>query len=232
MTPAYALLPITGRQIAPSLPAHSGLSIRVLISLSLTLVRINNKRRFQVVASTAKYLRRQRLDDRRALTSSLHLPLRLHQTLIAALSVTLVLFTQMSCHGIDPAELEFTRHPPIKADLIGAWTPTPSSIKEMRERGKYEISRHELNLHADGSFSMTNMPDWWQDPRGESGRGFKSGLGTWGIYNDHGDWVVTLDFADHFRAMVHLRHQKPPYLMHVMLGDPDTGHAMLLEKVQ
>ena len=150
---------------------------------------------------------------------------------LGLLGLAFAMLTQLSCHGIDLAELEFTRQQPSKPDLIGKWVPTAASITDMMKQGGYTISKHELDLRPDGSFSLINMPDWWNDPRGESRGNFESGSGNWEVYNDHGNWVVNLDFVNHFRAPLHLRHQKPPYLIHIMLGDPDTGHAMLLERV-
>lgn len=141
--------------------------------------------------------------------------------------------TLAACHGIQWSEVDFTRHQPSKTDLIGRWVPTPASLKDMRERGGYTISRHELDLHADGTFSVTNMPDWWSSFGGESHRILQSGSGVWTIQQEDDGvavWVIQLDFADHHRISLNLRHQKPRYLIHVMLGDPDTGRAMLLQQ--
>jgi hypothetical protein len=59
---------------------------------------------------------------------------------------------------------------------------------------------------------------------------FRSAAGIWKVQEEDNNWIINLDFPDHFRATVHLRHQKPPHQIHIMMGDPDTWHAMLLEK--
>jgi hypothetical protein len=141
--------------------------------------------------------------------------------------------TLSGCHGINPSELDLTRQRPSKADLVGQWVPTSASLKDMKERGGYRISKHELDLHTDGSFLVINMPDWWDSIRDESRRGFESGSGTWGIHGRDGRavWVVDLYFTDRHLVSLNLRHQKPLYLLQIMLGDPDnTDYVMLLEK--
>jgi hypothetical protein len=103
----------------------------------------------------------------------------------------------------------------------------------MKERGGYTISRHEFDLHADGSFSVLKMPDWLDSFRGESRRGFESGSGRWTVRRKYGDgaWIVDLTFADHHEVSLNLRHQKPPYLLQIMLGDPDNSDdVMVLER--
>ncbi len=64
---------------------------------------------------------------------------------------------------IDWKEINFTRTKPEIKDIIGTWTPTADTLKDIRERGKYPEAKHELILKNDGTFSMINMPDWWSN---------------------------------------------------------------------
>lgn len=148
-------------------------------------------------------------------------------------SVAVFAMALVACHGIQWSELDFTRHRPSRADLIGKWVPTPVSLRDMKERGGYAISKHELDLHADGTFSVINMPDWWNNFGGESHRTLQSGSGVWSVQQEDDGvavWLIYLDFVDRHRISLNLRHQKPPYSIHIMLGDPDTGRAMLLKQ--
>jgi hypothetical protein len=77
--------------------------------------------------------------------------------------------------GIEWSELSYTRKKPNQRDVIGTWVPTAATIKDLQERGRYVVSRHELTLRADGTFVIVNMPDWWTDGFGESKKGFESG---------------------------------------------------------
>jgi len=150
----------------------------------------------------------------------------------AAILATLLL-GGCSC-GIELSELTFTRTKPDRSDLVGTWIPTANTIKDMKERGGYAISNHELTLQVDGSFTMTNMPDWWTDGFGESKTNFVSGSGTWELDEEKivRNWKVWRIFlkSPEFGTSIHVRKQKPPYLIHITLGDPDSGLSMLFER--
>jgi hypothetical protein len=158
------------------------------------------------------------------------------QECLSPFVIVVALLILQSCHGVDLGELQFTRRQPSKADLIGKWVPTPKSLREMKERDGLTISKHELDLHADGSFSATNMSDWWGDFGGESRMILQSGLGAWDTWdiqsvNDGFTvWVINLDFLNRHRVPLHLRRQNPPYLIYIYVGDPDSGGAILLER--
>ena len=136
--------------------------------------------------------------------------------------------------GSEWRELTFTKTKPEKSNLVGTWVPTSATLKDMQNRGKYSISKHELILRSDGSFSLINMPDWWTDGFGVSKKGFESGSGTWDvIQEDQGilgkTWEVKLDFPTYWTSL-NLLHQSPPYLIHIYIGDPDSGNAMIFER--
>jgi hypothetical protein len=139
-------------------------------------------------------------------------------------------------NGFEWSELSWTRTKPNLSDLVGTWVPTDATIKDMKEQGGYTISVHHLILRADGTFEMTNMPDWWKDGFGKSKKGLESGLGNWQLHEDPqgpwSAWAVELQFPDNSVVLnqIHVRRQKPPYLLHVTIGDPDSGHVMLFEK--
>ena len=82
-------------------------------------------------------------------------------------------------NGIEWSELSFTREKPNRTDVIGTWVPTAATINDLKQRGGYVISKHELVLRADGTFAMVNMPDWWSDGFGQSKKTFESGSGKW-----------------------------------------------------
>jgi hypothetical protein len=136
-------------------------------------------------------------------------------------------------NGIEWSELSYTRKKPNQADVIGTWVPTATTVKDLREVGGYVISKHELILRADGTFTMVNMPDWWSG-RNEPKKGFESGSGKWQLLQDNNVWTVwdiELDFSEFVVAnAIHLQRQKPPYLLHITVGDPDSGHYMLFER--
>jgi hypothetical protein len=146
--------------------------------------------------------------------------------------VGLVLLLLLS--GCELSELTFTRARPNREDLVGTWTPTSETIKDMKGRGGYPISNLELVLNGDGTFSLANMPDWWLDGFGDSHAKLFSTSGKWELMPDEDVWTVwtlELEFPPHtVHDGIHVTRQKPPYLLQFTLGDPDSSHCMLFEK--
>jgi len=126
--------------------------------------------------------------------------------------------------------LDFTRDEPAGADVVGKWIPVTGHLSQAGASG---IPEREIDLRKDGSFSVVDLPTSPEVP-GVSARGLLTGSGVWHLDKDldgYTVWVINLDFASHHREMVHLRRQKPPYLIHIFIGDPDSGQAALFERV-
>lgn len=129
---------------------------------------------------------------------------------------------------------DYTRVQPRREDLTGTWLPTPDTISDMRRRGRYEISNHELRLQSDGAFSIKNVPDWVHDVEGRSHQKLESGSGKWTLsWEDYGSmkYVVYLAFSDGGHLTFHLCHQARPYLLRYGIGDPDSGNSLAFERL-
>jgi hypothetical protein len=128
------------------------------------------------------------------------------------------------------------RKKPAREDIVGVWVPTPSSLQKMQEEGMYEISTHTLAFKKDGTFVMTNMPDWWINSFGESAGGFYSGSGTWEITKDRGRWEIRVHFTslpgyrNGLTTSFNLSGQESPYRIYLYLGDPDSYRVMVFER--
>lgn len=152
----------------------------------------------------------------------------------AALLLVLSCAACLNNPPINPAELNFTWRRPAESDLVGTWVPTKDTLDDIRTRGGYATTNHELVLRQDGTLSLSNMPDWWIDDSGESRHALDSGSGTWRLVKD-GSWQVDLTLnafrgSSSFGVRLNLRRQRPPYLIHIFVGDPDEWHAMLFER--
>jgi hypothetical protein len=124
---------------------------------------------------------------------------------------------------------------PDRLDLIGTWIIDQATVKDMRMRGKYEVSRPtEIVLRADDTFEMINLPDWYQDVSGKSHGGLVSLSGKWRLNGDNGFWRVGLDVPTQFAPYFDLREPRyksqPRYLLEIVLGDPDSGERMTFLK--
>ena len=142
-------------------------------------------------------------------------------------------FLLVGCPMVDLKELRFTRERPAESDIVGTWRATADTATEIRGRGRYPTADYELDLRADHTFSMRNMPDWWRDGFGESHGQLESGEGTWELHagdNVWQIWMIRLRFPSGVIS-VNLYRQRPPYLIFVRVGDPNSGDAMFFERV-
>ena len=147
-------------------------------------------------------------------------------------SVIILALLLTACPAVDWKELRFTRHKPAEGDLVGVWRATPETVKYLRARGHFPAASPELVLHADHTFSMHNMPDWWLSNIPLSYRQLGSGEGTWELQPDKNVWqiwTVWLRFPS-FTIPVNLYRQGTPYLIFVRVGDPNNGDAMFFER--
>jgi hypothetical protein len=140
----------------------------------------------------------------------------------------------VACIG-DPYLSSYTTNKPNEGDLIGIWVPDKDTVKDMHDRGGYptEKAKTSLTLKPDGTFEMVDMPDWWREPFGTShGRLTAYDRGTWRLkeHSPGGRWEIGLDFPSFGSTAISLRRNKPPYIIHFILGDPDSGNAMTFVK--
>jgi len=153
----------------------------------------------------------------------------LRRTLLVLLPT---LTTACMNNGIEWSELDYTRTKPNEADLVGTWTATKETVRDIKDRGGYAKSDPKLILAADGTCAVTDMPDWWRGGFGESHREFESGQGKWQIEEDDNVvkiYVLGLELPTGHQT-VHLARQKPSFQIHITLGDPDSGNYMLFER--
>ena len=88
------------------------------------------------------------------------------------------------CVSVLLSPVPYTTTPVSKEDLVGTYHL--SSATRRRMRGSYELSTHSLELKADGTFVLTNMPDWWKTPFGISEGALDSAVGTWRVRASNG----------------------------------------------
>ncbi len=117
----------------------------------------------------------------------------------------------VGCPAVDTRELNFTRKKPDRADVVGVWTPNKETLQAIRTRGHYPQAEHEIVLRADGTFSIRNMPDWWTNGFGASGRTLSTFDGRWELKEGKDVWTIweiSLQTTDLWTS-VHLYRQKP-----------------------
>ena len=95
-----------------------------------------------------------------------------------------------------------------------------------------------VELHADGTFTATNVPPWkLDDPKDDFFSTLLSGTGRWELATmgqldpgAHPLWGVYLRDGANRMAPAHLTGTEAPYGLIFELGDPDEGYAILLKR--
>jgi hypothetical protein len=120
---------------------------------------------------------------------------------------------------------------PNRAVFVGTWLPDASTLKDLHSKGGYASSvKTSLVLRNDGTFELSNMPDWWSTPTSESHGKFDHYSGNWSISQRNSHlWQLTLVSTEVARV-VDLFDQTSPYRIAFRIGDPDNNQWMIFEK--
>lgn len=141
---------------------------------------------------------------------------------MARILVCVSLFATVGCRYVAD---DGTRTKPAAGVLVGTWVPDKESLKHMREVGGYDTSNKTvLQLEADGTYKMNNVPDWlWLDD-GLSRKTLRSERGTWEVahFADTPFWIVWLRTEVTARSAA-LLGQQPPYRLEFSFGNIDTN---------
>lgn len=137
----------------------------------------------------------------------------------------------------DPHAPLYTTAEPKTADMVGTYVLDALHLPPAARGAQPEVV---VELRADGTFTAKNVPPWRVDPldarflaslvSGE-GRWQKSPVGTRGPEGAE-IWGVYLHTPDKGLLPAKLTGSKPPYGLIFTLGDPDSGHAVILSRRQ
>jgi hypothetical protein len=144
----------------------------------------------------------------------------------------------------------FTKVKPQPQNLVGLYRPTGATQAALIKAGYTQANTPALVLKADGKFEMKSMPDKWLHARSISERSpnpsYDSGSGIWRIEPSGEGWArrwgILLDFPgtkdlvsrSHTGRsgrlvcsnLLMLRNDKPPYVLHFIVGDPDSDDGL------
>lgn len=124
---------------------------------------------------------------------------------------------------------------PKDQDIVGTYVldrfDLPTGIKVTE-------SNVEVELHADGTFIAKNVPPWRTDDLSSTlSSSLVSGTGKWekaslGTLDPggHSMWGIYLRTPDNRFCPANFTGRKLPYGLIFVLGDPDSGDAILLKR--
>jgi len=135
----------------------------------------------------------------------------------------------------DPHASLYTTTEPKTEDVLGTYVLDALHLPSECGSARPDIV---VELHGDGTFAATNVPLWKLETPGTnfftslvsgSGNWEKDTLGTLDPGQKH-IWGVYLRTPDNRFHPANFTGDKPPYGLIFTLGDPDSGHAVILKR--
>ena len=125
------------------------------------------------------------------------------------------------------------------SQLVDTYLPDPATRADIEQRLHLLTPHHKIELRHDGTFAMTDIPDFWQPT--ETPTALISATGTWSprperwrhrIYT--GATVIPpTDTPEHrYSATIDVIGFFAPYKLRVILGDPDSSYNATFTKTQ
>jgi hypothetical protein len=135
----------------------------------------------------------------------------------------------------DPFAHEFTSRRPTEESVIGRYVPDDDSKARLRTRFNIEVSpRCEFVLKRDQTFVAQSLPDCWFHTF-DCLAGSDRWEGSWTLQQHQDWWAVALQITSRngvptsYHMPVMLRGGPRPYLLHLTIGDPDSGDALAFQ---
>ena len=158
--------------------------------------------------------------------------------------VSFLVFLALTVSGcqFDPYSSEFATVKPKETDLVGQYAPNTDTIKPASEKSKYARKPMSIELEEDGTIDVSHIPNQWAADFGHPNSGSDSANGTWKIARHQKWWAIQVDFPateeqgsakrNGLVTEMMLVGDKPPYMIHFSVGDPETGDTMRFHKVK
>ena len=135
----------------------------------------------------------------------------------------------------DPFAHEYTTVKPAENRLVGRYLPDDETRGRLRSTLQLQVDpRCELVLNADHTFSAKNIPRCWFPPVGNDCLpGVTDVSGDWSLGRRGSWWSVNLNahlqpggVMKTWNVPASVRGDHPPYVLHLTIGDPDSGDAL------
>jgi hypothetical protein len=144
----------------------------------------------------------------------------------------------------DPYHYTYLKYVPPRAEICGTWVIDPErtsgeAAKPLLERKEIGPNQGSLEIRADGSFVIIDLPDFSFEGTGPIDAPHSASGKWWTATNSDGFPYLWLDYktldhkpipGDDRCASAYFRHEGGKYLLHVIIWDPDTGDALVLKK--
>jgi hypothetical protein len=130
----------------------------------------------------------------------------------------------------DPYAETFTNKKPELKELLGSYFPDEETSNLARSRMGDRNVTSRIVLRDDNSFHIENIPDWATARSTKDTGDLVTRGGDWKLQQDKdGFWLLALDYKSADKPIhqtLRLHQQKPPYHLHLVLGDPAKGETL------
>lgn len=137
----------------------------------------------------------------------------------------------------DPFAHEFTETEPRRAAVAGEYKPDRETTERLRSSLGVSVNpAAKFVLNQDGTFVANELPNCWIAQSFDCAPGTETWAGTWSLRRNQDWWAVQLHLtsrngqATTYGLPAMLRREEPPYLLHLTIGDPDSGDALAFER--
>jgi hypothetical protein len=151
------------------------------------------------------------------------------------LMIACVTIVASSCQ-YDPFAHEYTRaRPASAATIVGTYALDRESIKMLKRNYNVTAPRSLLQLRNGGTFELREIPNCWRSDAKCTSR-TESATGTWELAKHQEWWEIRLrcrtinGTATDYGVGAMLRGERPPYVLHFVVGDPDSGEGLALTR--
>lgn len=131
----------------------------------------------------------------------------------------------------DPYASTYATSQPDRSNIIGTWRLSLAT-RERLKNGPYAKLEPVIDLRADGTVRMRDIPDNWTSLDG-AGRGGPSTFdGDWKLFLEQGKWWSVDLRHDQWGCSFCLAiiGNRPPHRLRLTYGDPDAGGGYEFER--
>jgi hypothetical protein len=157
------------------------------------------------------------------------------------INILFILFILTSCRyfNVSPVNGITTKdltEKPTQEEMIGIWEVDKFSY-DLNEQKGYEKKKIELNLKSNGSFTLTNLPNY-TNVFDQTTEKYVDTKGKWEIGKDFKNekWVLNMSFdksnlyVSGMTTEYDLYIQEDGIIIWEFIGDPDSGERFLYRK--
>jgi hypothetical protein len=153
---------------------------------------------------------------------------------------SLALLATACLSSCSPFATSLTTQKPKSEDVVGVYALQSQSLTSSRKLDFLQGLSATVELSGNGTYIATNFPVWMRDSSGRYVfKNLVTATGRWeidsaGSADGRPDWGVQLlpdPDSSALQVAPNLTHNKPPYGLIFQFGDPDSGNALIYDKL-